>query len=224
MLAEPCGQPEGVGTTAPSVGASSDGALGMDVSTTYLRSSMRKNATLVRGLHDIGLAGWFGSMAMGAVAVNRAAGDLDDARAVGRVTNGVWRRWWPVNAGFVAAYLVGGLGLTYANRARVVGQRGVFASVTAKNVLTAAALAAALRSGQLGKRVSDAGDVPLRDGTTSADDTPRDVEQAVRQLDILQWALPALTAGLIVLSALQGEQQRPSNVVAGVVDRLTPGR
>jgi hypothetical protein len=163
-------------------------------------------------------------VAMGAIAVNRAAGDLDDASAAGRVTNGVWRRWWPVNAGFIAAYLIGGLGLTYVNRSRVVSQRGVLASVTAKNALTAAALAASLRSGQMGKQVSDAGDVPLRDGTTATDDTPTDVARAVRQLDVLQWALPALTAGLIVLSAVQGEQQRPSNVVAGVVDRLTPGR
>lgn len=101
---------------------------------------MRKNATFVRSLHDIGLAGWFGSVAMGALAVNRATGVLDDGRDVGRVTNGVWRRWWPVNAGLIGAYLAGGLGLTYVNRARVAGQRGVLASVFVKNVLTAAAL------------------------------------------------------------------------------------
>ena len=185
---------------------------------------MQRNATFVRSLHDLGLAGWFGSVLMGAVAVNRAAGDLDDPRAVGRVTNGVWRRWWPVSAGFTGAYLIGGLGLTYANKGRLLGQRGVLASTVAKNILTAGALAAALRSGQLGKQVSDAGDVPLRDGTTPADGTPSDVAGAVRQLAALQWALPALTGALIVVSALQGEQQRPSNVVAGVVDRFTPGR
>lgn len=185
---------------------------------------MKKNATLVRSVHDIGLAGWFGSAVMGAVAVNRAVGDLDARSDVGRVTNGVWRRWWPVDAGFVAAYLVGGLGLTYVNRGRVVAQRGVLASVLAKNVLTAAAVAATLRSGALGKRVSDAGDVPLRDGTASTADTPSDVDGAVRQLAVLQWMVPALTAGLIVISAVQGEQQRPTNVIAGVVDRLTPGR
>jgi hypothetical protein len=161
---------------------------------------------------------------MGALAVNRATGVLDDGRDVGRVTNGVWRRWWPVNAGLIGAYLAGGLGLTYVNRARVAGQRGVLASVTVKNVLTAAALAAAVRSGQLGKRISDAGDVPLRDGTTSSPDTPPDIDHAVRQLDVLQWTLPVLTAALIVVSSVQGEQQRPTNVVAGIVDRVMPGR
>jgi hypothetical protein len=185
---------------------------------------MKNNATLVRCVHDIGLAGWFGSVTMGALAVNRAVGDLDDERDVSRVTNGVWRRWWPVNAGFVAAYLIGGLGLTYVNRARVVGQRGVFGSVMVKNLLTGGALVAALRSGQLSRRVSDAGDVPLRDGTTPTADTPHHAAHAVRQLAILQWALTALTAALIAVSAVLGEQQRPSNVFTGVVDRFTPGR
>jgi hypothetical protein len=35
-------------------------------------------------------------------------------------------------------------------------------------------------------------------------------------LRYLQWALPALTGAIVVLGAQQGEQQRPSQVLAGL--------
>lgn len=76
---------------------------------------MNNDNTVIRPLHDIGLAGWFGSVLMAAIATNRAVGDIDDPRQIGRVTNSVWRRWRPANAALVGAHLIGATGLLIAN-------------------------------------------------------------------------------------------------------------
>lgn len=180
---------------------------------------MKNNDTVIRSLHDIGLAGWFGSVAMGATAVNRAAGDLDDPHAVGRVTNGVWRRWWPVNLVLILMHLFGGMALTRSNAHRLRVQRGARSAAAVKTVLTVAALGASAYSGHLGRRISGAGDVALVDGTTPCADTPDAVAQAVKRQAVLQWVIPGLTGAMIVMGSVQGEQQRPSNVASGIIDR-----
>jgi hypothetical protein len=43
------------------------------------------------------------------------------------------------------------------------------------------------------------------------------VADAQRQLKVCQWAIPALTAGIAVLNAVEGEQQRPNQVLSGVL-------
>lgn len=183
---------------------------------------MNNDNTVMRSLHDIGLAGWFGSVLMAAVATNRAVGDLDDPHQVGRVTNSVWRRWRPANAALIAAHLVGATGLAVANKGRLGAQKGVGASSAAKTVVTAGALGASLYSGLLGRKIDAAGDVALSTATATTDDTPDDIAPAVRRLAVLQWLIPAFTATLLVLGALQGEQQRLTRVVAGTLDRLNP--
>ena len=76
-------------------------------------------------------------------------------------------------------------------------------------------------SRMLGRRVSADTQVPAESGTEPSTRTPRDVAEAQRKLKLLQWAVPALTAAMIVLDARLGEQQRPSNVVEGVLDKVT---
>jgi hypothetical protein len=183
---------------------------------------MRNNNSIARSLHDVGIAGWFGSIAMGAAAVNRGVSDAGDPKTVGRVTNAVWRRWWPVNLVFILAHLAGGAQLTRANTGRLSKQSGVATATAIKVGLTVASLGAATYSGWLGKKINDAGDVEMIDGTTPTDSTPADISKALKQQAALQWIIPLLTGGVIVMGAVQGEQQRPSNVAAGVVDRLTP--
>jgi hypothetical protein len=39
-------------------------------------------------------------------------------------------------------------------------------------------------------------------------------------LKYLQWALPVLTGAIVVLGAQQGEQQRPSQILAGLGSTL----
>lgn len=178
--------------------------------------------TVFRSLNDLGLAGWFGGSLMGATAVNRAAADIDDDRAAGQAVNGVWRRWWLINLVCIVAHLVGGAGLSAGNKGRLVAQRGVAGAAVTKTGLTAAAVGVAAYSGYLGKQISDAGDVPMQDGTTPSEKTPEPAASALRRQAALQWVLPVLTGALIVVGAKQGEQQRPSQVASGVLRRLNP--
>jgi hypothetical protein len=183
---------------------------------------MTRSNLIARSLNDLGAAAWFGGLLMGATAVNRAPTDLDDPTDRGRVVNGVWRRWRPVSTVAIGAHIVGGALLTIGNRERVVAQRGVVSLSVVKTAVMLTATAASAYSGWLGTRISGAGDVPLGDGTTPNDETPARVASAVRQQRILAWALPAVTGVLVVLNAAQGEQQRPSHVARGVLQRLNP--
>ena len=179
--------------------------------------------TVARSLHDVGLATWFGGSLMGAVALNGAAGEVTDPRQRARVANSGWARWTPVNLGAIGAHLVGALVITRANRGRLAGQRGVASSSAAKALLTAAALGATAYSRVLGQKVMNAGDVPVEGGTEPSGATPPDVEKAQRQLNTLQWVIPALTGALLVLNALMGELQWASEVGKGLVRRAVPG-
>jgi hypothetical protein len=180
---------------------------------------MSERNTVVRSLHDLGLAAWFGGSLAGAVGINGAAADVPDRNQRLRVANAGWGRWSPVNLGAIAAHLVGGAGLLYANRKRVAGQRGVGASTVAKLALTGAALGATAWSGSLGAKLAKYDGTPVEGGTEPAVGTPPEVASAQRQLKVLQWAIPALTGGITVLTALHGEQQRPNQQVPGVLQR-----
>ena len=89
-----------------------------------------------------------------------------------------------------------------------------------KTGLTVAALAVTGYSRVLGRRVSAERSVPVADGTTPSESTPREVSSAQKQLAALQWAVPTLTGALIVVSAFAGEQQRPMSVLKGLTKRV----
>jgi hypothetical protein len=176
--------------------------------------------TTFRALHDLGLAAWFGGTLANAVALNPAAGQAGNSSRTGAVANVGWDRWTPVNAAAIGAHLVGSAGLLAADLPRVSAQRGVPSMAAAKTVLTVAALGATAYSRVLGKKVSGRTDVPAASGTEPAPATPDDVAAAQRQLQLLQWAVPALTGALVVISAFAGEQQRASEVQKGLAGRL----
>lgn len=178
--------------------------------------------TLSRTLNDVGLAAWFGGTLANAVALNPAAGEADSPARVGSVANTGWDRWTPVNAAAIGAHLVGSTGLLLGNKGRVLGQRGVAGTSLLKTGLTAAALGVTAYSRALGREVSANTHVPAESGTEPAARTPREVAEAQRRLRVLQWVVPALTAGMIVLDARLGEQQRAANVLEGVAARV-PG-
>jgi hypothetical protein len=180
--------------------------------------------TISRSLHDIGLAAWFGGTTANAVALNPAAAEAGSPRDTGAVANAGWDRWTPVNGAAIAAHLIGSIGQLAGNRGRVAAQSGVGGMAALKTGLTIAALGVTAYSRVLGRRVSDHSAVPAESGTDPSAGTPPEVAQAQRQLKALQWAVPALTGSLIAVSAYAGEQQRPSSVASGVLDRLTPGR
>ena len=105
---------------------------------------------------------------------------------------------------------------------RLKAQKGVGTMSIVKTVLTVAALGVTGYSRVLGKKVSSQGDVPVASGTEPTATTPDEVAKAQKQLKLLQWAIPALTGALVVVTAYAGEQQRPQAVKAGTLDRLNP--
>ncbi|MGW0072373.1 hypothetical protein ACWDUI_33550 [Streptosporangium sandarakinum] len=180
---------------------------------------MRRN-TVVRSVHDLGMAAWFGGSLMGAVGLNGAASAVDDRSERTRVANVGWSRWTPVNAAGIAAHLIGSAAVLTANKGRVVAQSGVGKSSTAKAALTAGAMVATAYSRALGKKLERAGDVPAEGSLEPGRETPEDVARVQRRLRVVQWVIPAMTGGLVVLNALHGEQQRPNQVFGGIARRV----
>ncbi|MEJ8654583.1 hypothetical protein WKI65_42770 [Streptomyces sp. MS1.AVA.3] len=180
---------------------------------------MSERNTGLRSMHDLGLAAWFGGSLMGAVGVNSAAqAEGGTWRNTARIASAGWAKWTPVNAAAIAVHLVGSSGLLAANAARVATQQGVAASTIAKTALTGAALAATAYARILGKKIELASsDSP--DDVEKAAQHPLDTDQAQQHLACMQWAVPALTGGLIVLNALHGEQQRPAEQIRGMLRR-----
>jgi hypothetical protein len=172
--------------------------------------------TLARSLHDLGMGAWFGGSLMGAVGLNGVAREWEDAKAGDRIASIGWAKWTPVNGVAIAAHLAGAVSLLASNFYRVEHQRGVGASSAIKTVLTGAALAATAYSRVLGKKLematsSDPGK------SAGAQDHPVSVEDAERQLRWAQWSIPVLTGALTVVSALQGEQQKPVEQKMGML-------
>ncbi len=172
--------------------------------------------TVIRSLHDLGLAAWFGGSLMGAVGLNGAAEHEGSAVADrARIASVGWAKWVPVNAAAIGAHLFGGGGLLAANAHRVSSQEGVAASTTAKTVVTAVALAATAYARVLGKKVELASSPDTEDREKAARH-PVDLNTARRHLSYAQWSVPALTGCLVVLNALHGEQQRPLEQLHGM--------
>lgn len=176
--------------------------------------------TISRSMHDVGLAAWFGGTLANAVALNTAAAEAGDSSSTGRVANAGWDRWTPVNAAAIGAHLVGSMGQLVANRDRLQAQQGVASMSLVKTALTAVALGATAYSRTLGQKVSQHQDVPAESGTSPTSSTPSDVAKAQKQLAMLQWAVPALTGALVVVSSFAGEQQRSNEVHKGIAARL----
>ena len=178
---------------------------------------MSNRNTVVRSLHDLGLGAWFGGALAGAVAVNGAAADIPDEKQRLRVANAGWARWTPVNLVAIIIHLVGGAGVLVGNKGRVASQKGVGTSTIAKTAVTGAALGVTAYSRALGKKLEQAEGTPVEGGTEPAAGTPTDIARAQQQLAVCQWVIPALTGALVVLNAVHGEQQRPSQVLPGIL-------
>lgn len=176
---------------------------------------MSERNTLVRSMHDLGLAAWFGGSLMGAVGLNGGAATAQSPAERLAISSRGWAKWAPVQLAAVVVHGIGGLGLIAGNKTRLVGQQESRTNTAVKLVVTGLAGASALTSGLLGGVISrhaqeggegvtepDAGSSPTLTG-------------AQRAQKVLQWTTPVLTAVLIVLGAQQGEQQRP---VAGLFE------
>ncbi|HSK97519.1 MAG TPA: CBS domain-containing protein [Euzebyales bacterium] len=187
---------------------------------------MEKQNTIARSLHDLGLAAWFGGSLMGAIGVNGASQVVDDPTDRARVANTAWAKWTPVNAAAIGSHLIGSVPLTWSNKARLAAQPQARWVNAAKGAMTLAALATTAYARYAGQQVmdaerqatrmpvEDADGMPVQDATTPEWRTPEEPASAQGQLSALQWAVPALTGGLLILNAKAGEQQRPAAVLA----------
>ncbi len=181
---------------------------------------MPKTNSIARSLNDLGLAAWFGGSLMGAIGLNQAGARAARPSEVTAVAGQGWSAWTPFNFAAIAAHLGGGLVLTFANKGRIVSQKGVAPITVARTGLTLAALGVTGYARMLGQTVIDNPDQPSEAGTEPTDATSDEVAAAERKLRLLQWVIPVATGSLIVLNARMGEQQRPTSVISGIVHRV----
>lgn len=179
---------------------------------------MSERNTLVRSMHDIGLAAWFGGTLMGAVGLNGATAKAADPTERLRLSSLGWARWAPVQLTAIIVHGIGGVGLILGNKGRLAGQSEARTNTSVKLAITGLAGVASLYSGILGatigKHAEEGGE-----GVTEPDaKASKALAAAQSKQRVLQWVLPALTGALIVLAAQQGEQQRP---VAGLLHKIT---
>ncbi len=179
---------------------------------------MTSRNTFFRSAHDLGAAAWFGGSLAGVTSINGTASDADSTERTRYAADG-WARWAPVSVAAIGAHLVGGLGLLNANRGRLRAQRGAMANTIVKSALTVAAMGTTAYSGMLGAKVAAAGKVPAKGATEPNAATPEDTATAQKQLRVLQWVTPMLTGAVIVLGAMQGEQQRPVEILRASVKK-----
>ncbi|WP_353650014.1 hypothetical protein ABLG96_03385 [Nakamurella sp. A5-74] len=181
---------------------------------------MTRTNTISRLLHDVGAAAWFGGSLAGAVALNGAAGDVKNPAERTQVAVNGWARWAPVSAAAIGAHLLGGLGIILDNRGRIQGQHGVTAGTIVKSAVTVAAMGTTAYSGVLGARLATANAAHTDSATEPSSKTPDDVAAIQQQLRVLQWVTPVLTAVVIGIGSLMGEQQRPAQVARGAVKKV----
>lgn len=182
---------------------------------------MEQRNTVIRSMHDLGLAAWFGGQLMGAVGLNGASATAQDPRERLRLASAGWARWAPVQAAALAVHAIGGTGLILANRDRLLAQPGSRWNTVVKLGLTLAAAGSTAYSGLLGMRMAKGAEEGTEGVTEPSPVASAGLAAAQNQQRVFQWVTPLLTAVVIVLAAQQGEQQREASAV---VERRFLGR
>jgi hypothetical protein len=195
---------------------------------------MSRSELAWRSLHDLGLATWFGGSVFGTVALPHeqidtvgAKGDAepdaataDGAAVIDKVEAASWQRFSPVLGAAMVAHLVGGAGLIAWNRGRHKHQDGVMTTTVVKSALTVAAVGLTVGAAVQGTK-SDRLRRQAEDGDSSlalADER----ERIERQMRVIGPLIPAATGALVILGALEGEEQRPREMALGLLS--TAGR
>jgi hypothetical protein len=188
---------------------------------------MSESNTLVRSMHDLGLAAWFGGSLMGAVGLNGAASQAADPQERLTLSSKGWGMWAPVNAAAVGTHVIGSLGLIAGNKERLATQPEARSNTMIKAALTVVAAGITAYSGVLGRKVAKQAPEGATAATEPAPNASTKLTAAQKQLKALQWAIPLLTGTLVVLGAQQGEQQRTHDeerALARLLSRLHAAR
>jgi hypothetical protein len=71
---------------------------------------MSERNTVVRAMHDLGLAAWFGGSLMGTAGLNAAAEEAVTRIGTARAASAGWAKWTPINAAAIGVHLIGATG------------------------------------------------------------------------------------------------------------------
>lgn len=181
---------------------------------------MSERNTVVRSLHDLGLAAWFGGALMGVIGINGAASKATSPTERLRLSSIGWARWAPVQWAAIVAHGIGSVALIFSNAERLAVQPEGRTSAVVKFWVTIFAGVVTLYSALVGIRMGKHADEGATGVTEPGPTTSPKLASAQRQQKVLQWLIPASTSVLIVLAAQQGEQQRP---VAGLAKSKAKG-
>lgn len=181
---------------------------------------MNSRILAARIVHDLSLSAWFGGELMGAVGLNGAAAQLSDPRQRSRAANAGWRRFSPVLLGSVAAHLASGSILVKEDKDRLKSQPEFARASAIKTALTGAALAGTAYQQVLGRRMAKGGDQPITGATQPSSDTDPAQASAQRQLNVLQFLIPALTGSAWIVHSANGELARPAQQAQGLVSQV----
>jgi len=180
---------------------------------------MSRSELAWRSLHDLGLATWFGGSVFGSVALPHEspadATGSTEAAVTEQLEGESWQRFSPVLTGAMVAHLIGGAGLIFWNRGRHKHQDGVMATTVVKSALTVAAVGLTIGAAVQGTKAERLRH-QAEDGDSSlalADER----ERIERQMRVIGPLIPAATGVLVVLGALEGEEQRPREVALGLL-------
>jgi F0F1-type ATP synthase membrane subunit c/vacuolar-type H+-ATPase subunit K len=176
---------------------------------------MTERDPILKAMHDVGLAAWFGGSLMGVVGLNGAAAAARDPRERLRIASIGWDRWTPINAAAIGAHLIGGAGMRMSERRPDDDEEGPPLK-NVKTCLTLAALAATAYSRWLGMQMERPREAQVEGVTEPARETPDEVSAAQRRQRLAQWAVPALTGTLVAVSAIAHELEKPRGLVRGV--------
>jgi len=154
---------------------------------------------------------------MGAIGLNGAAAAAKDPAERTRLSSLGWGRWAPVQAGAFGAHILAGLAIIAENKERMASQHGVNRLTVYKTVVTLVGAAATLYAGILGKKVAELAETGAEGATEPRAGAPAALQSAQKQLQVLQWSIPAFAGTVIVLGAKHGEMQRPVNVYKGLL-------
>lgn len=167
--------------------------------------------TLVRSLHDLGAAGWFGGSLAGVLGINGGAAAASDPRERLRLSGAGWSKWGPAQYLSIGAYVVGSAGMLLSDKGRLAAQPAARNNALIKLGLTVVAAGATVLSTALGRSISNRSEEGAQGVTEPSGSSSQELESSQRLQKVVQWVTPLATAGIIVLAAQQGEQQRPSN-------------
>jgi hypothetical protein len=174
---------------------------------------MVQRNTFIRAANEVSLAVWFGGSLMGATGLERGAAAANGEKH--HVESTAWNAWQPLQMAAIATQIASGAALTFANRKRVAGQRGVATTSLVRTAVLGAAIASTVLAARAGSKVAAEAE---RD--SKADDHVDERDE--RLLRVAQWMVPAFTGAMVVIDALMGEQQRPNQVVRGTLNRILP--